>query len=66
MSLCCDRVLTKTRGFLVETEYFLVATDFGQDKKGFMSRQSILCRDRVWPIPRGLGLRQNNLCRDRA
>ena len=53
MGLCRNRV-------------FSVVTEFGQDKKGFMSQQSILCLDKLWPRPRVLVLRQSNLCRDRV
>ena len=62
MELCRDRVFyVATKPFFVVTKFwpslgvschnitFYVVTEFGQDKKGFVSRQGILCRDRVLP-----------------
>ena len=42
--------LVKAKGFYVVTENFCVTTEF----LGVVSRQSILCHDRVWSRPRYL------------
>ena len=54
------RSLVKAKRFRVMTEICSVATRF----HGVVSRQGILCRDIVWPRPKGLVLRHSNLCHD--
>ena len=51
----CDRSLAEAKEFQVTTENFSVTTGF----HGVVSRQSIFYRDRVWPRPKGVLLRQN-------
>ena len=43
----------KVRGNHVVIEPFYVATEFWPSLEGFLSRQNILSRDRVWPRQKG-------------
>ena len=64
MVLCRDRVLAKPKGFLVVTEHFYVATEFGHGERicvatGFSSSQQSLTKE-------GDSMsRQGIRCRDR-
>ena len=60
MEWCRDRVLAKTKGSLVETKYFYVATELARPRvfcrgKMFLCCDRVgnggeaLCRNRVWP-----------------
>ena len=54
--------LAEAKEFSVSTENFSVTTGF----HGVVSRQGILCRDKVWPRPKDLVSQHNILCRDRV
>ena len=54
------------RGNHAATEPFYVATEFCPSLEGFLSRQDILCRGRVWPRQKGFVSRQGSLCHDRV
>ena len=56
------RSLVKAKRFCVATEICSVAIGF----HGVVLRQGILCRDIVWPRPKGLVLRHNILGLDRV
>ena len=58
----CDMSLAKAKEFQIVTENFSVAIGL----HGVVSRQGILCCDRVWPRPKGLVSQHNILCRDRV
>ena len=58
----CDRSLVEAKEFQAATQNFSVTIGF----HGVMSRQGILCHDRVWLRPKGLVLRNCILCRDRV
>ena len=60
--LVAIRSLVKAKRFRVATEICSVATVF----HGIMSRQGILCRDKVWPRLKGLVSQHNILCHDRV
>ena len=51
----CNMSLVKAHRFHVATEICSVATR----SHGVVSPQSFLCRDRVWPRPKGLLSQQN-------
>ena len=56
------RSLVKAKRFRVVTEICSVAIGF----HGVVLRQGILCRNIVWPRPKGLVSRHSILCRDRV
>ena len=56
--LCCDRVLAKTKGALVATKYFYVATEFG--------RPGVFCRDIMFLCCNRVGNGGEALCPDRV
>ena len=56
------RSLVKAKRFRVTTEICCVTIVFQE----IMSRQGILCRDRVWPRLKGLVSQHNILCHDRV
>ena len=60
--LCCDRVLAKTKGSLIDI-IFLCRNRVGQ-ARSFLSRQNILRRDRVWSNGKVLCCDRAILCRD--
>ena len=54
--LCRNRVLAKTKGSLVKTEYFYVATE--------LSRPGVFCHDKMFLFRDRVGNGGEALCRD--